>query len=320
MMKKILFQIALSAYINVLCYRNTKPSCTSISKQFNSKNNNSIVSHDALQRLLHMEKKWNKILRKKYGHLLGKKGGYLIIDDTVLSKPYSFEFELLSWLWSSSEEMYVYGMSLVLVIWTDGNTRLPIGFRLWKKDGKKTKIDLAMEILSDAKKFWKIKPEYVLMDSFYPAAKLLKRIREYGWHWIAKIKSNRLLEGIPVNEFFFYRFGNYFGELSENIIARVIKEDDNFWATSDLFLSPRQIKKHYQARQWVEEIFKILKSELRIEKCPARNQITQANHIYLTLFAFCQLEEYRLKNNFETIYQLRENLFNDPIPRNLQWN
>jgi len=30
-----------------------------------------------------------------------------------------------------------------------------------------------MEILQDAKKFWKIKPKYVLMDSFYAAAKLL---------------------------------------------------------------------------------------------------------------------------------------------------
>lgn len=44
-----------------------------------------------------------------------------------------------------------------------------------------------MELLNDAKKIYKIKPDYLLMYLFYPAAKLLKKIRKFHGHWIAKI-------------------------------------------------------------------------------------------------------------------------------------
>jgi hypothetical protein len=285
MITKLLFKIALAVYINVLCFRNIKPDCTKISRQYNI-SKGSVISHDALQRLLQMETKWNEILREKYVHLLNKKGGKIIIDDTVLAKPFSKELGLLAWLWSSSDQKFLYGIGLVLVIWTDGKTRFPIGFRLWKKGDKKTKIDLAMEILADAKKYWRIKPDYALMDSFYPAEKLLKRIRKYGWHWIAKIKPNRLINGYQVQDMSNTYYDSFVGKLSGNIKALVVKQDDEYWATS----------------------------------CSARFEIAQTNHVWLTLLAFCQLEHYRLLYNLKSIYQLRETLFNLPIPTKLLWN
>lgn len=109
-----------------------------------------------------------------------------------------------------------------------------MGFRIWYKEGTKTKIDLAMDLLKDAKKIYTITPSYVMMDSFYPAAKLVKVIRKYSWHWIAKIKSNRLIDGTQVEEVFAYRYGNHIGKLSERIRALVVKDNDNYWATSDL--------------------------------------------------------------------------------------
>ncbi len=44
-----------------------------------------------------------------------------------------------------------------------------------------------MELLKDAKKIYTSTPSYVLMDSFYPAAKLLKLIRKFSWHWICNV-------------------------------------------------------------------------------------------------------------------------------------
>jgi spore coat polysaccharide biosynthesis predicted glycosyltransferase SpsG len=51
-----------------------------------------------------------------------------------------------------------------------------------------------MALLMDAKKIYNIKPDFVLLDSFYPAAKLLKLIRKFRSQWIAKIKSDRLVD------------------------------------------------------------------------------------------------------------------------------
>jgi hypothetical protein len=37
--------------------------------------------------------------------------------------------------------------SVVLLVWTDGQLRIPIGFRVWKKGGP-CKFELALELLS----------------------------------------------------------------------------------------------------------------------------------------------------------------------------
>ena len=177
-----------------------------------------------------------------------------------------------------------------------------------------------MELLQDAKKIYKIKPKYVLMDSFYPAAKLVKLIRKFSWHWIAKIKSNRLLDGIQVQEFFTYRYGNHIGRLSDHIRALVVKDHDNYWATSDLTLESIDVKQNYRYRQLIEEFFKILKSELRLEGCSARNSIAQINHIYFVLIAFCRLELFRITKNIDTICKIRAVFFDCIIPKNFQWN
>jgi hypothetical protein len=329
-MKRPMYQTALFAYVNAISFRNFRPTCTKISEQYNRNilydSKNPYVSHDRLQRLLSFEGKWNKYLQKHYGCLIHRRKRsfnnktYLIIDDTVIAKPYSKELALLSWIFSPSDRQYLYGINVVFLLWTDGNTRFPIGFRLWYKDGKKTKIDLAMELLQNAKKIYKIKPKYVLMDSFYPAAKLVKLIRKFSWHWIAKIKSNRLIDGIQVQEFFCYRYGNHSGKLSEHIRALVVKDNDNYWATSDLSLQSVDVKHHYRYRQLIEEFFKILKSELHLECCSSRASIAQINHIYFVLIAFCQLELFRITKNIETIYKIRAVFFDCVIPKNFQWN
>ncbi len=333
-MKKVILQTALFAYINAICFRNFRPSCTKISEQFNKNiiydSKCSYISHDKLQRLLQIEQKWNLYLIKHYGHLLSEQSKqkyknkaklktFLIIDDTVVAKPYSKELDILSWLWSSSDRQYLYGLNIVFVIWTDGNTRFPIGFRLWNKDDKKTRIDLAMEILKEAKNTYKLKPDYVLMDSFYPAAKLLKLIRRFRWHWIAKIKSNRLVNNVQIKKLFNYRYGNRLGILTQSIKVLVIKDNDNFWATSDKSLTASDLKKLYKKRQLIEEFFKILKSELRLESCASRSKIAQINHVHFVLIAFCHLEDFRLRKNICTIYKIRMVLFDCVIPKTLNW-
>jgi len=177
-----------------------------------------------------------------------------------------------------------------------------------------------MDLLKDAKKIYKITPSYVLMDSFYPAAKLVKVIRKYSWHWIAKIKSNRLIDGIQVEEFFDYRYGNHIGKLSERIRALVVKDNDNYWATSDLSLCSADVKRFYRYRQMIQEFFKILKSELRLEGCSARESIAQINHIYFVFIAFCQLESFRVTRKIETIYKIRSVFFDCIIPKTFLWN
>ena len=96
------------------------------------------------------------ICKKRYGHLIKSvksrtRKSFLIIDDTVIAKPYSKELDILSWIYSSGDKQYLYGINVVFIIWTDGKTRYPLGFRIWNKNDNKTKIDLAIELLLEAK-------------------------------------------------------------------------------------------------------------------------------------------------------------------------
>ena len=333
-MKKVILQTALFAYINSICFRNIKPTCAKISGQFNRNiecdSKCSVICHDKLQRLLQMEQHWNLFLKKKYGHLMkktfssnykksNKTKTFLIIDDTVIAKPFSKKLDILSWVYSHSDKKYLYGFHVVFVIWTDGKTRFPIGFRLLNKNDEKSRIDLAMEILKEAKTFYKVNPDYVLMDSFYPAAKILKLIRKFRWHSIVKLRSNRLLNDIQVKELLKHRYDSQIGILSEKLVAKVVKTNNKYWASSDTKLEPATIKAFYRKRQIIEEFFKILKSELQIEGCPSRSKVAQINHIHFTVFAFCQLEDFRIRMNIETIYKIRLVMINCMIPKTLNW-
>ena len=93
----------------------------------------------------------------------------------------------------SSKGKAVYGYSIVLLIWTDGTKRIILGERIYKKGGA-TKIQLALEMLSYARNRLKLKPQYVLFDSWYGSKKIFKRLKDYGWRFVTRLKKNRTFD------------------------------------------------------------------------------------------------------------------------------
>jgi hypothetical protein len=86
----------------------------------------------------------------------------------VIPKPFATAMEGLAWVFSSQERRPVYGFSLVLLVWTDGSLRVPLGVRLWHKGGPST-YALALELLSHARNRLRCRPAYVLFDAWYPS-------------------------------------------------------------------------------------------------------------------------------------------------------
>ena len=76
-MKRLIYQTAIFAYVNAICFRNFRPTCTKISEQYNRNilydSENPYVAHDRLQRLLVLEEKWNRYLQKHYGCLIHRR-------------------------------------------------------------------------------------------------------------------------------------------------------------------------------------------------------------------------------------------------------
>ena len=55
--------------------------------------------------------------------------GSLILDDTVIPQPVATAIAGLAWVYASQDRKPVYGRSLILLVWTHGTGRIPLGRR-----------------------------------------------------------------------------------------------------------------------------------------------------------------------------------------------
>jgi len=318
MISKQLRLLALTACLSVVCFRNVRFTATAVAGQTNG-----AVSHDALQRVLADKRaKWSRRLWKRVRTFLkNHPGGYLIVDDTVIGKETtSWKTEMTAKLWSASEKRYLYGQSVVLLLWTDGRTRLLLDVRFWVKGSKSTKLDLALAMLRSAKQRG-LSPEAVLFDTWYAAAKLMSAIRAMDWHWVTRLKANRTVgKKLQVRHRWRTTYGSCVATLSGGIEALVVKDGSVFFATSHLDYKPKQVKKAYRQRWMIEEVIKLLKSECGFETCQARSIPAIRAHAFICLMSFNSLEQERIKHRISTIYHLRSTLFNQPGPLSTAWN
>jgi hypothetical protein len=145
----------------------------------------------------------------------------------------------------------VYGVSVVLLVWTDGHIRIPLGYRVWKKGGP-SKVELALEVLSYARNRLKCKPQFVRFDSWYPSKALLTRMRDYGWYFVCQLKKNRCFEGVALHKYLHQPYWQAVGFLTGRIKVRVVKYRRQYYATNRLSLTAPEVRQLYRLRQGVE--------------------------------------------------------------------
>jgi hypothetical protein len=156
-------------YLTAWLYDRTSGSCVALTDALET------VSHDRLTRLLQGDWSGQTLRAFACRTLFAWERGYLILDDTVIPKPFATVIESLAWVFSSQERKPVYGISLVLLIWTNGTLRIPLGIRVWRKGGP-SKYELALALLSYARNRLRCRPDYGLFDAWYPSQAILKRI------------------------------------------------------------------------------------------------------------------------------------------------
>ncbi len=299
---------AMQAYLTALIYRNTRTSCCSLSALC------ARISHDALQRMLYKRFAWSRRLWDFFAARLVREGGYLIIDDTTWVR-WAKKSEAVSWVWSSTHARTVRGMQVVLLLWTDGRVKIPLGIRLWRR-GDKSKVELAEELLGEAERRG-ISPKYVLFDSWYAASSLLHLLDGLGWKYVARLKSNRLFEGRAVRERWRHRFGRGVGKLRKiKHEVCVVKDGRRYFVTNAVALSSSEVKAQYRHRQLIEETFRLLKQEFGWGQASAQKAQAQIAHLHLGLYALCLVQKAAMENG-QTIYAYKHNLFRLPIPTHL---
>jgi len=287
-------------YLTALLYYRTSASCVALAEALET------VSHDRLTRMLQADWSGHTLLELACRTLFVWERGYLIIDDTVIPKPFATAIEGLAWVFSSQERKPVYGLSLVLLVWTNGTLRIPLGIRLWHKGGA-SKYALALELLGYARNRLRCRPAYVIFDAWYPSKALLKRVRDYGWYFICRLKKNRRFNHQPLRAYHRYPYWTESGWLSGGLKVLVVRYGAKYFATNRLTLPAAEVRRLYRIRAQIEEVIRVCKDQLGFNSCQARSERAQLHHFACCLVAFCVLERERLDRGL-TIYKLKRQL------------
>jgi hypothetical protein len=287
-------------YLTALLYHHTAATCVAMSEALQT------VSHDRLTRMPQADWSGQTPLERACRMLFVWERGYLILDDTVISKPYATAMEGLAWVFSSTERRPVYGLSLVLLVWTDGALRIPLCMRLWRKGGP-SKYELALEVLSYARNRLCWHPESVLFDAWHPSKALLQRIRAHGWYFVCRLKKNRRFNGQPLRAYRRHPYWAATGRLTGGLKVLVVRYGAKYFATNRLRLPAPEVRRVYRLRSQIEEVIRVCKDQLGLSGCQARSMRAQAHHIICCLTAFCVLERERHDRGL-TIYKLKQQL------------
>jgi len=265
------------------------------------------VSHDRLARVLNKEKFcWQTLLQNFLARTFGKlQDGYLMIDDTVISKQFARKIENVAWVYDSVVGRSIFGINLVMIAWSNGKVTIPLAIKVYQKESGKTKIDLAVELLDYAKKLG-IKPKYVAFDSWYTAGKIFRKIADCQWTFVTQLKKNRKLDGITVREIFKNPYWMKTGKLIGGLEVLVVRNGKKYFATNDLSMSKKELLSLYKKRWKIETVFRALHDKLGLDECQARKLTSQAAHYHLCLMAFIALEKKSYFRN-ETIYRIKRN-------------
>jgi len=260
-------------------------------------------AHDAYTRLLMRLPPDSEMLWQEIEPMIERKAGVLVIDDTTLDKPYASKMALVTRHWSGKHGRVVQGINLISLVWTRCGCRLPSDFRIYNKaqDGL-TKNDHFQEMVQQAAER-DFEPELVAFDSWYSGLPNLKLLRGLQWHWLTQLKSNREVSIdrtgnrairkilIPVQGRLVHLKGYGWIKVFRTVGTN---GDAEYWATSNLNMTIEEAA-FYALDAWQVEVYhRGLKQFTGIERAQCRLEVSQRNHIGLSIRAFVRLEAHRL--------------------------
>ena len=86
------------------------------------------------------------------------------------------------------------GINLLSLLWTDGDKHVPCDHRIYDKPHDELSKNNHFEAQVKAAHSRGFQPAYACFDGGYSSLSNLKRIRQLGWHWFTRLKSNRRVD------------------------------------------------------------------------------------------------------------------------------
>ena len=296
-------------------------------------------SHDQLNRLLREE----RISARDLWHAVKNDiafdpDGYLLFDDTVVSKPYAKKIESVRRQWSGSEKRVIEGIGIVTCVYVNPKTRAYwiIDYRIYDvdRDGK-TKLQHLLDMLKNAHFVKELPFRTVLIDAWYASMDVMKAIEALDKVYYAPLKRNRLVSTSVKTPYQRVETLTWtpaeatqgqlvhikkFPKGHEVKLFRIASASGRteYIATNDLSQSDVEATQQKCRLRWkIEQLHRELKQTTGIGECQCRKHRAQRNHIACCLWVWVSLAR-AARAAGQSLYQLKESLLDDYIRQQLQ--
>src|SRR3989441_2251274 len=155
-------------------------------------------SHDAINRSLRGEQITPRLVWENVkGQIVPTMEGYVLFDDTVLDKNFSFAIELVRRQYSGNAKAVIKGIGVVTCVYVNpARDRFwLIDYRIYDPDGDgKSKLDHVREMLTNVVYHKQLPFQAVLMDTWYATKDLLLFIESFQKFYYCPLKDNRQVD------------------------------------------------------------------------------------------------------------------------------
>jgi hypothetical protein len=293
------------------------------------------LEHDSVHRFLKGSRLTPALVREKIGEVVEYSSrGHVLFDDTVLDKSAGRSIEGVIKQYSGNAHHAVNGIGVVTCVYynPDNERFYVLDYRVHDKarDGK-SKLDHVSDMLAQIQ--WRDVPySHVLMDTWYATVDLLNQVMDYQKYFVCAVQSNRLFSPDEIyqiprpKKYSDYIKANdlpwdtatsnagYHGKLRYlpahrpvQLFRIVVSTDKTeYIVTNDVTLKATDDTRKESAIRWkIEEFHREMKQLTGIEKCQARKNRSQRNHIAMCMLAWIQLKSVAWATN-RTIYQVKQ--------------
>jgi hypothetical protein len=297
-------------------------------------------SHDTINRYLRGERITPRLVWDNVeGQVIRTPYGYIVFDDTVLDKNYSFAIELVRRQYSGNAHGVIKGIGVVTCIYInpERDQFWLIDYRIYDPDGDgKSKLDHVQEMLTNIVYHKQLPFRAVLMDTWYATKEMMLFIESLHKIYYCPLKDNRQVDdsgGIqPYQRVDALVWTEYELRHGKKIKIKGFPKDHKVqcfrvevsthrtdWiVTNDPAAETTEATQQVCGFRWkIEQLHREGKQVTGLEHCQCRKARIQRNHIGCALLVWVRLKDLAAHTG-RTVYQLKHGLLDDYLSQQLK--
>jgi hypothetical protein len=297
-------------------------------------------SHDAINRYLAGDQIRPRLVWENVkGQVVQTPDGYVIFDDTVADKNFSFKIELVRRQYSGNAHGIIKGIGVVTCVYVNPNLNQfwIIDFRIYDPDSDgKTKLDHVHDMLTNCVYQKQLSFRTVLMDTWYATKDAMLYIEQLGKVYYCPLKDNRQVDdsggAAP-----YRRVDSLDWTEKERKHGKVVKikgfpkdhkvklfrvvlstQRTDYVVTNDLAQDDTQAAQDACGTRWkIEQFHRETKQLTGLEGCQCRKARIVRNHIGCAILVWVRLKQVAHETK-RTVYQVKHGLLSDYMRQQLK--